>query len=152
MQPRIYVTALLSALGAAVGAITAPVLSFLATAVAQATLPTGRVEYFYGPVEFAIVGAIGTPVLAWLLMRRVPLWRAIMEPAIGGVLGTLIALAAIPVLHPPLLVQPLFVLAGVVGAAARLRRAHRTVPGVHAASDLLAGTDAPLPPRANEEL
>jgi hypothetical protein len=137
MQPRIYVTALLSALGAAIGAITAPVLSFLVTVVAQATLRTGRVEYFYGPAEFAIVGAIGLPVLAWLLMRRVPLWRAILEPAVGGVLGTLTALATIPLLHPPLLVQPLCVLAGIIGAAVRLRRTHQRVPSVRSGSDLL---------------
>ena len=145
MRPRIYVTALLSVCGAAIGAITAPVLSFLATAVAQATLPTGRVEYFYGSLEFAIVGAIGTPVLAWLLMRRVPLWRAISEPAVGGVLGTLISLGVIPLLHPPLLVQPLCVLAGIVGAAARLRRAHRNVAGLRTVGDLPAVADAPLP-------
>jgi hypothetical protein len=151
MQARIYVTALLSALGAAIGAITAPVLSFLTTVVAQATLRTGRVEYFYGPAEFAIVGAIGIPVLAWLLMRRVPLWRAILEPAVGGVVGTLIALAAIPILHPypSLLVQPLCVLAGIVGAAVRLRRTHRSVPSVRAASELL--THAAVPARGNDE-
>ena len=85
---RFYVTALLSTLGAAVGAIAAPLLSFLATAVAQASLPAGRVVYFFDPAEFAVVGAIGIPILAWILMRRVPLWRAITEPAIGGALGT----------------------------------------------------------------
>jgi hypothetical protein len=152
MQPRIYITALLSACGAAVGAITAPVLSFLATAVAQATMVSGRVEYFYGAGEFAVVGAIGTPVLAWLLMRRVPLWRTILEPAIGGFLGTLVALAVIPLLHPPLLVQPLCALGGVVAAAVRLRRSHGTVPSVRSPSDLLAVPDASPPVRANKEL
>ena len=134
---RFYVSALLSTLGAAVGAIAAPLLSFLATAVAQASLPTGRVAYFFDPVEFAVVGAIGIPMLAWLLMRRVPLWRAITEPAIGGALGLLVALASIPLLNPPLVVQPLLVLAGTVGAALRLRHTHRSAlsPGDAAARD-----------------
>ena len=123
---RFYVTALLSTLGAVVGAIAAPLLSFLATAVAQASLPAGRVAYFYDPVESAVVGAIGIPMLAWLLMRRVPLWRAITEPAIGGALGLLAALASIPLLNLPLVVLPFLVFAGTVGAALRLRHTHRS--------------------------
>jgi hypothetical protein len=129
MRRPIYVTALLSALGAAVGAIAAPILSFLATTVAQASLPAGRVAYFFDPAEFAVIGAIGIPVLAWLVMRRVPLWRAIIEPVIGFALGLLLALASIPLLDPPLIVQPLFALAGTFGAALRLRYAHRLAPG-----------------------
>jgi hypothetical protein len=121
---RLQVTALLSAGGAVVGALTAVALSFLATAVGNATTPVGRVEYYYGPIGFAFVGAIGTPALTWLLMRRVPLWRAIIEPAVGGVLGTLVALSTIPLFHPPLLVQPLCVLGGIGIAALRLRHAN----------------------------
>src|SRR5437870_1474322 len=98
---RARVTALLAASGAAVGAVTSVALSFLATVVAQATLPSGHVEYHYGALEFALVGAIGTPLISWILMRRVPLWRAVTEPAVGGVLGTLVALASIPLIHPP---------------------------------------------------
>jgi hypothetical protein len=121
---RLQVTALLSAGGAAAGALSAVALSFLATAVANASTPTGHVEYYYGPAGFAFVGAVGTPVLTWLLMRRVPLWRAILEPAVGGVLGTLLALITIPLFHPPLLVQPLCMLGGIGIAALRLRRAN----------------------------
>jgi hypothetical protein len=122
---RLRVTALLSASGAVVGAATAVALSFLATSVAQATMSGGRVEYYFEPLGFAIVGATGTPLLTWLLMRRVPLWRAIAEPAIGGVLGTLVALSAIPLVGAPILFQPLCVLTGIVGAGIRLRYAHR---------------------------
>jgi hypothetical protein len=57
-------------------------------------------------------------------MRRVPLWRAITEPAIGGVLGTLVALSTIPLIYPSILVQPLCVLGGIVVAAFRLRQAN----------------------------
>lgn len=127
LRKRFKVTALLSASGAIVGAATAVALSFLATAVGQATTRSGRVEYDYGPLGFAIVGAIGTPVLTWLLMRRVPLWRAVGEPAIGGLLGTLLALAAIPLVSAPILLQPICVLTGIVGAALRLRFAHRSI-------------------------
>jgi hypothetical protein len=120
---RLQVTALVSAGGAVVGALAAVALSFLATAVANATTPVGHVEYYYGSARFAFVGAVGIPLLTWLLMRRVPLWRATLEPAVGGVLGTLLALSTIPLFHPPLLVQPLCMLAGIGVAALRLRHA-----------------------------
>ena len=136
LRTRLQVTALLSASGAIVGAATAVALSFLATVVAQSTITSGRVEYRYGPLGFAIVGAIGTPLLTWLVMRRVPLWRAIGEPAIGGVLGTLLALAAIPLVSAPILLQPLCVLTGIVGAALRLRNAHRNTR-CHRATSIL---------------
>jgi hypothetical protein len=123
---RLQVTALLSAGGAVVGALTAAALSFLATAVANAMTPVGHIEYYYGPIGFAIVGAIGTPALTWLLMRRAPLWRAVIEPAIGGMLGTLLALSSVALARSaaPLVVQPLCVLAGIAVAALRLRHAN----------------------------
>ena len=127
MKRPIIVTVVLSALGATAGALAAPVLSFLATTVAQASLPAGRVAYFVDPVEFAVAGAIGIPLLAWFLMRRVPLWRAIAEPIIGAGVGLLIALVSIPLLEPPLIVQPICVLAGTLGAALRLRFVHRSL-------------------------
>ena len=107
-----------------VGALTAVALSFLATVVANATMPVGHVEYYYGSAGFALAGAFGTPALTWFLMRRVPLWRAIIEPAIGGVLGTLLALIIIPFFHTSILVQPLCVLGGIAVAALRLRQAN----------------------------
>jgi len=125
LSRRLQVTALLSAGGAVVGALTAVALTFLATAVANATITGGHVEYSYGAAGFALVGAIGTPALTWLLMRRVALWRAIIEPAIGGVFGTLVALSTIPLFHTPVLMQPFCVLGGIALAAFRLRRANR---------------------------
>ncbi|HYC51490.1 MAG TPA: hypothetical protein VEB19_10320 [Gemmatimonadaceae bacterium] len=130
MKRPILVTLVLSTLGAAAGAIAAPLLSFLATTVAQASLPEGRVGYFFDPSEFAVAGAIGIPILAWLLMRRVPLWRAISEPTIGAGIGLLAALVSIPFLHTPPMVQPICILAGMLGAATRLRYAHRTPASV----------------------
>ena len=124
LGPRARVTAFLALSGGAVGALTAIALSFLGTVVANATLPSGHVEYHFGPLGFALAGAIGTPMISWLLMRRVPLWRAIAEPAVGGILGTLLALASIPFLPLPLLAQPLLVFAGIGGAALRLRATH----------------------------
>jgi hypothetical protein len=125
MRRPLLVTGLLATLGAAIGAVTAPILSYLATTVATASLPAGRVAYFFSPAAFAVAGAIGIPVLAWLLMRRVPLWRAVSEPMIGAALGLLLGLGSIPLLNLPIVAQPVFVLTGAVGAALRLRVRHR---------------------------
>ncbi|HEX9565218.1 MAG TPA: hypothetical protein VF981_14645 [Gemmatimonadaceae bacterium] len=138
MERRLLVTGFLAALGAAVGAAAAPLLSFLATTVANVSLPAGRIGYFFDPTAFAVVGAIGIPALAWLLMRTVPLWRAVVEPTVGGALGLLLALASIPLVELPLIFQPLLILAGTVGAALRLRRAHQPVLASAAASDRIS--------------
>lgn len=122
---RARVTGILAALGAAAGALTAVVLTSVGTWVAQAFERHGTVVYFWSAAELAILGAIGTPILAWSLMRRAPLWRAVLEPAIGGVLGTLAGLATLP-LFGLIFLPPLLVLAGVVGAALRLDRASQT--------------------------
>ena len=124
LDRRAQVTWLLAAGGAAAGAATAILLTFLGTAVANATLENGHVQYVFRPLYFAIVGAVGTPLISWSLMRRVPLWRAIVEPAVGGVVGTLLALAAIPVVSASILLQPALVLGGIVLAAMRLRTAY----------------------------
>ena len=81
---RLQVSAVLAALGAVAGAVAAVTLTYLGTKVAQAFEPSGRIYYQWAAGEFAVIGAIGTPLLAWSLMRRVPLWRAIGEPAIGS--------------------------------------------------------------------
>ena len=44
----------------------------------------------------ALIGAVLAPVMAWIFLRRVPLWRAIAEPAIGTLLGIVIALLVAP--------------------------------------------------------
>lgn len=145
MKRAIIVTAVLSALGAVAGAVVAPLLSFLATTVAQASIPDGRVTYFYDPVEFAIGGAIVIPILAWFLMRRVPLWRAVVEPTIGASIGILAGLASIPLLDPPLIIHPICFLAGTIGAALRLRYAHRSPAA--AVESLPVDRDSPDPAR-----
>ena len=39
----------------------------------------------------AVLGAIGGPFLTWSALRRVPLWRAIVEPGAGAVVGGAVA-------------------------------------------------------------
>jgi hypothetical protein len=75
----------------------------------------------------AVAGAVLAPIAAWTLMRSVPLWRAIGEPALGTTLGAVIAMLI--ELEPGTsfgVVGP--AIGGVIGfvaAAVRLRLAYR---------------------------
>ncbi len=40
----------------------------------------------------ALLGAVLAPTSCWLLMRHVPLWRAILQPTIGTCIGALMGI------------------------------------------------------------
>ena len=86
------------------------------------------VDWFGAAGTFgAVAGAVLAPIAAWTLMRSVPLWRAIGEPALGTTLGAVIAMliefepgTSFGVIGPAI--------GGVIGfvaAAVRLRLAYR---------------------------
>lgn len=87
---RIYL--LLMALGAIGGALASIPLTWLGKVIAQAPDPTTIANYWWNMRAFAIMGALFSPVLTWSSMRRVPLWRTICEPAIGGLVGALLGI------------------------------------------------------------
>ena len=72
-----------------------------------------------------IAGAVLGPTIAWSALRHVPLWRLVLEPAIGTVAGSVIAWTILMVRGYG---RPYYLLLPVVGmfvAALRLRRAAR---------------------------
>src|SRR5207247_10924791 len=48
-------------------------------------------NYLWDLMVFAILGALIGPVVTWQNLRNAPLWRTIVEPALGGVLGAILA-------------------------------------------------------------
>ena len=122
MRRPLLVTLVLAGSGALIGALAAPLLSAAASRLASAPLTAGRITYVFGPSELAMAGAVSIPLLTWLLMRRVPLWRALVVPAVGASLGLLIAIAT----TAPPFAQPLLILAGSIGAALWLKRSYRS--------------------------
>lgn len=74
---------------------------------------------FIGAVFGAMLGGILAPIFAWTLLRRVPLWRAVLEPTIGAlagaILGTFVMLLTNGGLWPLL-----FALGGFLAAVVRL--------------------------------
>jgi len=113
------VTLFVAAIGAIGGALAAVILTILGNILSGAAQAPGMVVYFWNVGVFAVLGAVFSPILAWSLLRRVPLWRAVAEPALGGILGTVIAILVAPSLFP--VIVPLTILASVW----RLNRSYR---------------------------
>ena len=106
---RLSVTSALAGIGAVSGAVAAVVLTFLGNVLAGSPIMPGVIRYSWNVGVFAVCGAVFGPPLAWSMLRRVPLWRTLTEPAIGGVIGTLIAMVAAPALFP--VIVPVAILA-----------------------------------------
>ena len=106
-------------LGAASGALASIPLTYVAKLMSSAP-QANLANYVWNMAAFGIIGAFFSPLLAWIGMRRVPLWRAFTEPAVGGILGCVVGYAIAPV--------PGFFLgaaAGVGAAAWRLNAVYR---------------------------
>jgi NhaP-type Na+/H+ or K+/H+ antiporter len=91
----------------------------------------------------ATVGAILGPVAGWLLLRHIPLGRAIAHTAAGTVLGILAGYALAPALRLGLLWPVCLGLVGFLLAAVRLRFASPLKPreeNVASADALLSNT------------
>ncbi|MEO8479949.1 MAG: hypothetical protein ABI542_10000 [Gemmatimonadota bacterium] len=133
---RIYL--LLMALGAIGGALASIPLTWLGKVITEAPDPATLANYVWNMRAFAIMGALFSPILTWSSMRRVPLWRTILEPAIGGLVGAVLGFF--------LGSEGLFLLlsAGGVGLAAwRLNRSYRDpVPALHPAGADQSALDA----------
>ena len=110
----VVVTAGLAATGAVVGALVGVLALFLGSLVragwAAASDPFG---YAIAAIIGAAIGAVVAPILAWGVMRHVPLGRAIAGTALGAVLGGAIGWV-LPVVFPPFAAVAGFVVAAVV--------------------------------------
>lgn len=81
------VNLLLMVLGAVVGVLAAIPLTWIGKFITGAPDPATAANYFWNMRAFGIMGAVFGLVLAWSALRRVPLWRAALEPAAGAVIG-----------------------------------------------------------------
>ncbi len=112
--------AVVGAIVFAVAAIPVTVLGKLAT---EAPDPATLSNYLINMRAFAVMGALFSPLLTWSALRRVPLWRALSEPALGGVIGATIGTFVGPAVGF-LLLAPV----GVAIASWRLARSYRERP------------------------
>ena len=90
----------------------------------------GPAAYFGG-----LFGFVLAPVAAWTLMRHVPLWRAIVETAVGTTIGMAVGLVVGPGLGRAALWPLALGLGGFAAAALRLRLSHRGAARAPSGSD-----------------
>ena len=101
------------------GAIVGAVITVLGKIVAGAP-PATLSNYLINIAWFSAFGAVIGPVVIWTALRRVPLWRTVLEPLVAGITGAAIGVA----LGSPALFLALIPI-GVGAAATRLGFAYR---------------------------
>ena len=113
------VTGLVSLLGGLAGAVLGLVV------IAILGLVTGDFQFFMALVWAGtvglVIGGLLAPIMTWLFLRRVPLWRASLETAFAATLG----FAASAILNVAVPVALATTLACSLLAALRLKRAYR---------------------------
>ena len=100
------------------GALVSFPLTAMGKIVAEAP-PATIGNYLWNAVAFGVLGALIGPVVTWQALRNAPLWRTIIEPAVGGAFGAILA-AVLSSGVALLLFTPL----GMALAAARLSYAY----------------------------
>jgi len=113
---------------AAAGAVVGGVIGGLLVSLLMLLHGPGRWEaigFLAGTGFGAEVAFVLAPIAAWTLMRRVPLWRAIGETAIGTTIGAGIGLVLQPDFRVMALSPLVLGLIGFAAAALRLRLFYR---------------------------
>jgi hypothetical protein len=78
--------------GLASGAIVGVAITILGKIVAGAP-PATLSNYLINIAWFAAFGAVIGPAVTWTALRRVPLWRTVLEPLVAGIAGAAIGVA-----------------------------------------------------------
>jgi len=90
--------------GAVAGAAFGVVLTRLGKIVADAP-PASVANYVWNATIFGVLAGIASPVVSWSLLRRVPLWRTVVEPLAyalaGGTAAVVIGAPLLLLLLPP---------------------------------------------------
>jgi MFS family permease len=112
---RLKITSALVGGGAVCGAVAGAALTYLGNVISGYPIPPTVGVYATNAGLFAGLGAILGPPLVWSMLRTVPLWRALAEPAAAALVVGVLTM----VLAPSLFVAA--VPAAALGAALRLR-------------------------------
>jgi hypothetical protein len=119
LSEKFKITSTLAGIGALSGAVAALVLTFLGNVISGYPIKPGASVYAWNVGVFAILGAVLGPPLVWSMLRRVPLWRTLTEPALAGVIGSVVAMVTAPALFA------VIVPAAILGSAWRLQHVYR---------------------------
>lgn len=146
---RLKITSTLVGIGALGGAAAGLALTYLGNVISGYPITPGIGVYAWNMGIMGGLGAVFGPPVAWTMLRRVPLWRTLTEPALAGIGGSVVAM----LLAPPLF--PILVPGAILASSVRLRYAYRDRSEVKipaspekgdpdVTSDLTAGTQGGL--------
>ena len=118
----IGVTALVSILGGLVGALAAAAAAAVVLSLPSVGFVGSLLSLFLGAMVLGfVIGGFVSPLMTWLFMRRVPLWRASLETAFASMLGLVVGIA----LEAGFIGTMGIALVCAILAALRLKRAYR---------------------------
>jgi hypothetical protein len=116
--------------GIAAGTLFGVVLTVFGKIVAGAP-PATLANYAWNATLFGVMAGVVAPVVTWSELRRVPLWRTIVEPlglaVAGGALGVLVGSEILFLALPP---------AALIAGFALLRRRYPQEPAAAVAGSL----------------
>lgn len=130
---RLKITSTLVGIGALGGAAAGLALTYLGNVISGYHITPGLGVYAWNMGIMGGLGAVFGPPLAWTLLRRVPLWRTLTEPALAGIGGSVVAMLLAPSLFP------ILVPGAILASAVRLRYAYRDQPEVETPASLEKG-------------
>ncbi len=121
--------------GAVTGAVFGLVLTRLGK-IATGAPPATLANYLWNAAVFAAIAAVVSPMVTWSELRRVPLWRTLVEPlaaaVAGGCAAVILGVPALILVLPP------------VGLALGFANLRRRYPDPSAVNTLPASHDTPL--------
>ena len=117
------ITSALAAIGGVCGAGAGIVLTYLGNVISGYPIPPSAGIYAWNAGTMALIGATLGPPVAWAVLRTVPLWRTLLEPAAAGVVAGVLSMLFAPSLFG------IAVPFGIFGAALRLGLEYRKAEG-----------------------
>jgi MFS family permease len=133
---KLKITGVLGVIGGVCGGVAGAILTYLGNAISGYPIPPTLGIYAWNSGIIAAIGATLGPPVAWSMLRTVPLWRALAEPAAAALVASVLAMLFAPSLFVASVPLAAF------AAALRLRWEYRDVENPALLSPASARTES----------
>jgi len=141
LPTKLKITGALAVIGGVCGGVAGTILTYLGNVISGYPIPPTVGVYAWNAGIIAAIGATLGPPMAWSMLRSVPLWRALAEPAAAALAGSVLAMMFAPSLFVASV--PLAAFAAVL----RLRWEYKEVESLAAPEPTLARLESSAAPR-----
>jgi hypothetical protein len=93
---RLKITSAVAAIGGVCGAGVGFVLTYLGNVISGYHIPPSAGIYAWNAGIMATIGATLGPPMVWSMLRAVPLWRTLVEPAVAAVVASVLSMLFAP--------------------------------------------------------